>query len=384
MSSPASQSPAVALGSDLSPDGALTLTLSGRLDGASAASVWEPAAQLVEKENPSRLVVDARGLEYCDGAGIALLLDLRTRQARRNAPSEIRGLRPEFQRLLDQFEPTDYRQPPRPPRPAYSLPDEVGRATHEVWEDFKELVSFVGELGTAFLAVLRAPKRLRWKDALLVAEQAGANALPIVSLIGFLMGLVLAFQSGVLMKQFGVEIYVANLVGLSMVRELGPLMTAIVLAGRSGSAFAAEIGTMKINEEVDALKTMGVDPIHFLVVPRVLAGVFITPLLAVFSSLMGLVGGAIVMLSFGYPLVAYTNQLLADLGGIGLVDFLGGLVKAFAFGILVAAIGCLRGLQTGRGAAAVGRSTTGAVVSGIILIAIADSIFSVIYYYLDI
>jgi phospholipid/cholesterol/gamma-HCH transport system permease protein len=166
-----------------------------------------------------------------------------------------------------------------------------------------------------------------------------------------------------------------------MVRELGPLMTAIVLAGRSGSAFAAEIGTMKVNEEIDALTTMGLDPVRFLVVPRVLAAVFMTPLLTVYANLVGIIGGAIVLVSLGFPLVAYFNQVLS---AINYVDFLGGIVKAFVFGVLIAGIGCLRGLQTGTGASAVGDSTTRAVVSGIVFIVATDGLFSVVYFYLGI
>ena len=191
----------------------------------------------------------------------------------------------------------------------------------------------------------------------------------------------MAFQSAIPMRQFGAEIYVADLVSLSMLRELGPLMTAIIVAGRSGSAFAAEIGTMKVNEEINALTTMGLDPVRFLVVTRVIGAVLMMPLLTLFSNLMGLVGGAIVFLSFDFPLVTYYQQVLS---AVHLKDLNGGLAKAFVFGILVAAIGCLRGLQTRTGASAVGLSATRAVVSGIVLIVVADGVFSVVFYYLGI
>ena len=187
------------------------------------------------------------------------------------------------------------------------------------------------------------------------------------------MGLIMAFQAAIPLRQFGAELFVANLIGLSMLRELGPLMTAIILAGRSGSAFAAELGTMKVREEIDALKTMGLDPVRFLVVSRVVAAVFMTPLLTIFADLLGLIGGSVVMLSLGFPLITYFHQVQYAVTYGSLV---GGLVKAFVFGILVAGIGCLRGLQTQTGATAVGESTTRAVVSGIILITITDGIFS--------
>jgi phospholipid/cholesterol/gamma-HCH transport system permease protein len=191
----------------------------------------------------------------------------------------------------------------------------------------------------------------------------------------------MAFQSAIPMRQFGAEVYVANLIGLSMVRELGPLLTAILLAGRSGSAFAAELGTMKVSEEIDALTTMGLEPVGFLVVPRVIAAVAMTPLLAVFASLLGLVGGAVVMLSLGFPLVTYVIQIKS---AVTAGDMLGGLGKSLAFGIVVAAIGCLRGLQTKSGASAVGESTTRAVVSGLVLITLVDGIFAVVFYYLGV
>jgi len=215
----------------------------------------------------------------------------------------------------------------------------------------------------------------------IVAEKAGVNALPIVALVSFLVGLIMAFQAAIPMRQFGAEIYVADLIALSMLRELGPLMTAIVLTGRSGSAFAAELGTMKVNEEIDALTTMGLDPVRFLVVPRIIAAVAVTPLLAVFADLVGVLGGSIVLVSLGYPLLTYVKEVISATTH---VDLLGGLVKSAVFGIVVAGVGCLRGMETGIGATAVGDSTTRAVVAGIVLIVVIDGVFSVVFYQLGI
>lgn len=181
------------------------------------------------------------------------------------------------------------------------------------------------------------------------------------------------------MRQFGVEIYVADLVALSILRELGPLMTSLTLAGRSGSSFAAEIGTMKVNEEIDALLTMGLQPVRFLVIVRVIAAALLTPILTVFADLVGIAGGAIVLLSMGYPLITYVNQVVS---AVSWVDFSQGILKSFVFGLIFSGIGCLRGLQTKTGPSAVGDSATRAVVSGIILIVIADGIFAIIFYYL--
>jgi phospholipid/cholesterol/gamma-HCH transport system permease protein len=193
--------------------------------------------------------------------------------------------------------------------------------------------------------------------------------------------MILAFQSAVPMKRFGAEIFVADLLGLAVLRELGPLMTAILLAGRSGAAFAAEIGTMTINQEVDALTTMGLDPVQFLVTPRIIAAVLMTPLLTLFANLVALAGGALTMQTFSIPLVTFFKEVdsAVDLG-----DFLAGFIKSFVFALLIAGVGCLRGLQTQAGASAVGDSATRAVVSGIILLVVVDGIFAVIYFVLNI
>ncbi|TMA65886.1 MAG: ABC transporter permease [Deltaproteobacteria bacterium] len=291
----------------------------------------------------------------------------------------IDGLRPEFANLLNDGVARVADVTGETPRKG--LADEIGEATVEVWRDIQILVSFVGELGAGLAYAALHPSSVRWRDAMSVAEAAGVNALPIVALVSFLMGLIMAFQAAVPLRQFGAQLFIANLIGLSILRELGPLMTAIILAGRSGSAFAAELGTMKVREEIDALKTMGLDPVRFLIVTRVVAAVGMTPLLTIFADLVGLIGGAVVMLSLGFPLITYFHQIQYDVSYRSIV---GGRVKSFAFGILVAGIGCLRGLQTGTGATAVGQSTTSAVVSGIILIAITDGIFSVVYYYLGV
>ena len=362
-------------------DRILTLRVSGWLDAHTVAGVWEKSREAVLRQRPQRIVVDAAQINYCDGAGIAMLVDLRRPHGQQTVPVEVRGLPGEYQPLLDMFEPSDFAETkPARPEPAH-LPQQVGAAAANLWKDLAVLVGFVGELAAALGAAALHPRQVRWRDALLAAENAGVNALPIVALISFLIGLIMAFQSAIPMRQFGAEIYVADLVSLSMLRELGPLMTAIIVAGRSGSAFAAEIGTMKVNEEINALTTMGLDPVRFLVVTRVIGAVLMMPLLTLFSNLLGLVGGAIVFLSFDFPLVTYYQQVLS---AVHLKDLNGGLAKAIVFGILVAAIGCLRGLQTRTGASAVGLSATRAVVSGIVLIVVADGVFSVVFYYLGI
>lgn len=364
------------------PDGVRVLFLAGRLDSATTGKIWRRAVEIVERARGSPVVLDASGVEYCDGSGIGLLFELSNRQRGIGGSFEIRGLRPEFQELLDAWVPEEVANlaAERAVR-STNVAEEVGRGVVAVLNDMRILLSFVGELVVALSKAVFHPRSIRWPDVVQVAEKAGVNGLPIVMLISFLMGLIMAFQAAIPLGQFGAELFVANLVALAMLRELGPLMTAILLAGRSGSAFAAELGTMKVREEIDALKTMGLEPVRFLVVPRVVAAVLMTPLLTIFANLLGLMGGSVVFLSLGFPLITFFHQVQWQ---VTYVDLLGGLAKSFVFGILVAAIGCLRGLQTKIGASAVGESTTRAVVSGIILIVVTDGIFSVVYYYLGI
>lgn len=362
-------------------EGRLSLALTGRLDASTTARLWSPLVTLVENTAPQFLRIEAENISYCDSAGIGLLMELARRQLNRQSQYTLNGLKDEFARLWSQYRPEDFLEI-RSSRPQpCCLPEEVGRLAVQAWGGLLDLVRFSGELSLALLYAARHPRAVRWHEVWLVMEKTGVNALPIVGLISFLIGLIMAFQATIPMRQFGVEIYIANLTALSMLRELGPLMTALLLAGRSSSAFAAELGTMKINEEIDALTTMGLAPVPFLVVTRVLATLMIMPLLSLFANLMGLIGGAVVLMSLGYPLVTYTNQVKS---AVGLLDLTGGLAKTLVFALIVAGVGCLYGLKTGSGASAVGDSATRAVVSGIILIVIADGLFAVAYHYLGI
>jgi phospholipid/cholesterol/gamma-HCH transport system permease protein len=361
------------------PDGRRVLAISGRLDATTLGSLWSEVRNAAAAEPAKSILVDAAGVEYCDGAGAALLVDL-MRQAR-EGKVEVANLKPAFAALLAQFDPKrlDHDLDPEPPRrPAI---EEVGFAAAGVWRDIRTQVEFVGETFAAMVYAATHPASVRWKDVWRICERVGADALPIVGLISFLLGMILAFQSAVPMKRFGAEIFVADLIGLSMLRELGPLMTAILLAGRSGAAFAAEIGTMRVNQEVDAMTTMGLNPVRFLVTPRIIAALLMTPLLVLFSDLIGLVGGAITMQTFSIPYITFLKEVDS---AVTMTDFLAGFVKSFVFAILVAGIGCLRGLQTAAGASAVGDSATRAVVSGIILLVVVDGLFAVAYYLLNI
>ncbi|MFV1977698.1 MAG: MlaE family lipid ABC transporter permease subunit [Candidatus Scalindua sp.] len=371
----------VTLNTEVSKDGVLTMIISGRLDSTSTGSIWQEAVKVLERASSKRVVVDASGIDYCDGSGIGLLMELQRHQRETGGELEIKGLREESQKLMALFDPADFEKSHIAKPIKAKLPEEVGRATFTVWENIHTQISFLGELIVALIYAAGNPRRVRWKDAFLIAETAGVNALPIVALISFLIGLIMAFQSAIPMREFGAEIFVADLIALSMLRELGPLMTAIIMAGRTSSAFAAELGTMKVNEEIDALTTMGLNPVRFLVVTRVVATLVMMPLLTIFSNLLGVIGGSVVLLSLGYPLITYIDRIMT---AASYVDLLGGLLKSLAFGLIVAGIGCLRGLKTTTGASAVGDSTTRAVVSAIILIVLTDGVFSVVYFYIGI
>lgn len=373
--------PSAALAITDAPDGTRRLALSGRLDAYSISDVWPSARKAVQAAAGRPVVVDAGGVDYCDGAGIALLVDLMRAAPAAATPVAVEHLRPEFRALLEPFDPRLFTEDHDPPAKRRRGVEELGYAAALVWRDLRVQITFVGETTAALAYAARHPGSVRWKDVWMICERAGADALPIVALISFLLGVILAFQSAVPMKRFGAEIFVADLIGLAMLRELGPLMTAILLAGRSGAAFAAELGTMRVNQEIDALTTMGLDPVRFLVVTRVLAALLMTPLLTLFADLVGLLGGAATMQTFSIPYVTFLKEIQSI---VDFSDFLAGFVKSFVFALLIAGIGCLRGLQTTTGASAVGNAATRAVVSGIILLVVVDGIFAVIYYVLDV
>lgn len=362
------------------PDG-LGVTLRGRLDALGSGDAWRRLARLIERERPARLAIDLSKLEYCDGAGAALLIHLEGLQRGRGGSFELTGVPGEVAQILALYRGAAAKPTPQAQVAGFNPIARVGRAARVWGGQMATIIAFIGRGSIALVQALARPGRVRWRDVMTIAAAAGIDALPIVCLLGFLIGMILGFQSAIPLRQFGADLFVANLVSLSVLREIGPLMTAVILAGRSGSAFAAELGTMRVQEEIDALTTMGLDPVRFLVVPRLIAAVTMAPLLAIFLDVAGLIGGGVVMLSFGYPPSVYITQVaLAARPG----DMLGGLVKALVFGLLIAGIGCLRGLQTGRGASAVGASTTSAVVSGLILIVLADGVFSVLFFVLNI
>jgi phospholipid/cholesterol/gamma-HCH transport system permease protein len=359
------------------PEGAMLLSLHGELDVVSTPILW----QALEKEftgiEVSSLEIDAHDLKYCDSAGLALFYYLYTGQMTPGATVRMSGLSPELQNLFGSFSLDDFNALQSHEPACRSFPEEIGDATWLWLRDLRELVEFIGEVTVDLAGSVCRPRRMRWKEVFRVFEVAGVNALPIVALITMLVGMVIAFESAQPLAKLGAQVFVADLLGLVMTRELGPVMAAIMLAARSGSAFAAELGTMKVNEELNALQTMGLEPVQFLVVQRVMAGILLTPILTLYAMYAGLLGGIPVLLGLGFPLRMVLQQVQA---GVHFGDLAEGLSKSLVFGTIVASVSCLRGLQTGVGPRAVGDSTTRSVVSSILLIILADGVIASITY----
>jgi len=264
-----------------------------------------------------------------------------------------------------------------PHQPAQNFLAMVGHAATDIWQKAGEIAAFVGECALGAAHVARAPRKFRWQDCFDEMQQCGAMALPIVGLISFLVGVTLAYTGAIVLRQYGGDVYLADLIGLAMVREMGAVMTAVVLAGRTGAAFAATLGNMRANEEIDALTTFGIRPVDFLVLPRVVALGLMTPLLALYANALGIIGG----MAVAYGLLhispsAYWNEMLQIVTQRAVNV---GLIKATAFGLIVGLSGCLRGLEAERSAAGVGRAATSAVVTALLLLIIADAFFAVLF-----
>ena len=252
----------------------------------------------------------------------------------------------------------------------------VGNSGLRLQGDVNALIVFIGNLTLSVSAFFRGKAHFRWVDLWRNIQDCGPSALPIITLISLLVGLILAFVGSVQLSLFGAQLYIADLVGLGMSREMGGLMTAVIMSGRTGAAYAAQLGTMQVNNEIDALETMGFDPMEFLVLPRVLALIFVMPLLCLYADLMGIIGGALVTVNFfEVSLVEYMNRTI---NAIHMLDLSVGVFKCAVFGVLIALSGCMRGMQCGRSASEVGDATTSAVVTGIVFIVISDSLMTII------
>jgi phospholipid/cholesterol/gamma-HCH transport system permease protein len=345
-----------------------------------------PPIAAVEEElasGPLRsLRFDAADLGEWDSGLLTFLTKVTELCQGRSIATERDGLPSGVQRLLALAEAVPERAGARQETERPSWLARVGTAFLDSRQPMLEMLAFIGQITVATGKLLRRRARFRTADLLLLIQQAGAQALGIITLISFLVGMIFAFVGAVQLQQFGATIYVADLVGIAMVREMGAMMTAIVMAGRTGAAYAAQLGTMKVTQEIDALTTMGISPLEFLVLPRMIALCLMMPLLCLYADLIGILGGATVgigMLQLA-PLVYYNETAAA----VGVGDLLGGVFKASVYGILVAISGCLRGVQCGSSSSAVGEAATSAVVTGIVFIISACGLFAVIFYVLGI
>lgn len=354
--------------------------LKGKIDAETSAAILKKIYPLIKKKSPSTLIADLDGITCFDDFGALLLIELRQTIFDHKGKFRIINMKPEVQEILSQvgFDSNERCVALRKKKPP-NLFWILGDTTFSHIAGIKQLISFTGSVAIAFLYVCLHPKSLRWDDTFLRMEKTGTDAVPVVGLISFLLGMIMAFMSSLQLRQFGANLYVASLVALAMVSELGPIMTAIIVAGRSGSAFAAEIGTMKISEEIDALFTMGFNPLLFLTIPRMIASIIVVPVLTLFSEVFAIAGGLVIgVFMLDLTPGSYFHQTLNILT---LFDLLWGILKSAVFAALIAGIGCFRGFQARGGAEAVGNAATSAVVSSIFLIILFDSIFAVIQSY---
>jgi phospholipid/cholesterol/gamma-HCH transport system permease protein len=366
-----------------SQDGTLLIRLGGawRLRGGLPA-VDDVLRNVRATPAPQRVAFDTSALAAWDSSLLTFLVAVVDVCQERQIPTDSSGLPQGVRRLIELAEAVPERKGARQDTAAPSWLARLGTRVLGVREPLVEALGFVGEITEALGRLLRGKARFRRSDLMLAIQQAGADALGIITLISFLVGTILAFVGAVQLEQFGAAIYVADLVGIAMVREMGAMMTGIVMAGRTGAAYAAQLGTMRVNQETDALTTMGIPPLEFLVLPRLLALCLMMPLLCLYADFVGIVGGAAVgtgMLKLG--LLTYYQETAK---AVHLVDLVGGVFKASVYGVLVAVSGCLRGMQCGRSASAVGDAATSAVVTGIVLIITACGLFAVVFYVLGI
>jgi phospholipid/cholesterol/gamma-HCH transport system permease protein len=359
----------------------VTLAISGRIALENLNALGLEIKERLGGMSPAGLTVDLSGVEYLDSAGALALLKLESECQARAMPFRFAKVTAEAERIMGLIDRQALTQAPLiPGKRSTGLMEQVGQASLSFLEDLFQVLTFLGELLLALASAILHPRSVRWGDVLYYMKRAGVDGLPIVGLIGLLLGLIIAFMTSLQLKQFGANIYVASLLAIAMVKELGPIMTAILVAGRSGSAFAAEIGTMKVNEEVDALTVMGFSPVKFLAVPKVLAALVVVPVLTIYADLFGITGGLIVgVMGLDLTVYSYIEETRSILDTFEIVT---SLIKSGVFAVLIAGIGCQRGFQVRGGAAAVGSATTSAVVAAIFLIIVTDSAFALVLHYI--
>ncbi|HYH36678.1 MAG TPA: MlaE family lipid ABC transporter permease subunit [Azospirillum sp.] len=365
-------------------DGTLLLSAGGRWDLHGAQALMDDLDALRPPAMQAAVRLDLAAVDGLDTVGALLLAQLAERLRGEGHVVEVTGVRPEHRGLVDAVHEADRAPPVQLPdeHPIIEMLERTGRTTVRALRRGLELINFLGVVTMTLARIAANPRRLRYRSVLFHIEQTGLNALPILGLLTFLIGVVMAYQGADQLRRFGAELLVVNLLGISILRELGTLLTAIIVAGRSGSAFTAQIGTMKVNQEVDAISTLGLDPIELLVVPRVLALMIALPLLAFFADVMALLGGATMSyMTLGISFAQFIKQLQA---AVGLNTFLVGVAKAPVFALVIAMVGCYEGLRVTGSAESVGRLTTRSVVEGIFLVIIMDALFSIFFSFMGV
>lgn len=361
----------------------MQLRLSGEWRLRNGIADITPLIQQLEQSQPlQQLNFDIHAIGHWDTALAVFLHRLLLHCQEHGIAVDQSGLPQGVQRLLVLATATPARNNGNVTSEEESLLNQVGETTLDLWHGAPRTLRFIGDSAIALLNTLRGHLRFRHRDLALLLQDAGPRALPIVSLISFLVGMILAYMGAAQLALFGAEIYIANLVGIGMVREVGALMTAIIIAGRTGAAYAAEIGTMQVNEEIDALRTLGISPVEYLVLPRLLTLVIMVPLLTLYADLVGILAGMTVAITI-YDISAF-EYYMQTLRILDMSHVLVGLSKALVYGICIAIAGCLRGIQCGRSAAAVGQATTSAVVTSMIYIVVAASVMTILYQQLGI
>ena len=362
---------------DAHADGVLVLRLSGSwLMHDHLPSRGAIGRELAARPAARVLAFDTRSVDDWDSGFVVFVRQALDAGRDLHLDADVSGLPTGVRKLIDLAAAVSERETGRAAQPMPLL-ERLGHVAIRGAAHGREMVTFLGDACLALGRFAGRRARLRRADLLVTIQEAGPEALGIVSLISFLVGVIFAYVGAVQLRRFGAEIYVADLVGIAMARQMGAIMTGIIMAGRTGAAYAAQLGTMRVNEEIDAVQTMGMSPVEFLVLPRMLGLIIMMPLLTVYADLVGILGGAVIgagMLKVGF--LPYWNRTWV---AVDLSDFAVGLISASVFGVLVAIAGCLRGMQSGRSSAAVGLAATSAVVTGIVLIVTADAILTVIY-----
>jgi len=337
---------------------------------------------LAEHSDIRSVAFDAVALSGWDSAVVTFAKQVSDLCAEQGIDVDRSGLPEGARRLLALAEAVPDKTDARSDDAPGSFLARVGKSALSGWDGAREMFAFIGEMTVALGQLARGAARFRGVDLGLMLQHCGADALPIVTLISLLVGLILAFVGAVQLEQFGAAVYVADLVGIAMTREMGAMMTGIVMAGRTGASFAAQLGSMKVNQEIDALITMGISPLEYLVLPRMIALCLMMPLLCVYADFVGILGGAIIGIGMlGVAPVTYTQHTI---DAVTYTHLFGGIAKASVYGVLIALSGCLRGMQSGDSASAVGDATTAAVVTSIVLIICASGFFAVVFYVLGI